>query len=78
MITKFDLYGLLVHGDKSKDVKLLPGDVIFIPPVGAQVAVTGSVKVPAIYEVLPGESLGDVLANAGGVSAVASERASLY
>jgi protein involved in polysaccharide export with SLBB domain len=71
-ITKFDLYNLLAHGDKSKDVKLLSGDVIFIPPVGAQVAVIGSVKVPAIYEVLPGESLGQVLANAGGVSAVAS------
>ncbi len=36
VVTDFDLYGLLVHGDKSKDVKLLPGDVIFIPAVGAR------------------------------------------
>ncbi len=31
-ITEFDLYDLLLKGDKSKDVQLLPGDVIYIPP----------------------------------------------
>ncbi len=56
-VTDFDLYMLLVHGDKSKDVHLLPGDVIFIPPVGPQVAITGSVRDPAIYE-LRGEPQG--------------------
>ncbi len=72
-ITDFDLYKLLVHGDKSNDVKLLSGDVIFIPPVGPQSAVTGSVRVAAIYELLPNETLGDLVADAGGVSAVASQ-----
>ena len=71
-VTEFDLYDLLVHGDKSKDVKLLPGDVIYIPPIGAQSAIIGSVKSPAIYELLPGETLAQAIANAGGVSAVAS------
>jgi protein involved in polysaccharide export with SLBB domain len=73
VITNFDLYDLLLHGDKSKDVKLLPGDVLFIPPVGPQAAVMGSVRVPAIYELKPGESLADLIAAAGGVSAVAEE-----
>ena len=73
VVTDFDLYGLLVHGDKSKDVKLLPGDVIFIPAVGAEVAITGSVRTPAIYEMREGESLDGLIANAGGVSAVAAE-----
>ncbi|MGC9198626.1 MAG: SLBB domain-containing protein [Acidobacteriaceae bacterium] len=50
LVTDFDLYALLVHGDKSKDVPLLAGDVIFIPPVGPEVAITGSVRNPAIYE----------------------------
>jgi len=72
VITDFDLYNLLIDGDKSKDVKLESGDVIFIPPVGAQAAVTGSVRNPAIYELLAGESLSSLLANAGGVSTVAS------
>jgi protein involved in polysaccharide export with SLBB domain len=73
VVTTFDLYNLLVHGDKSKDVKLLSGDVIFIPSVGAQVAVTGSVRNSAIYELRENESLGDLIADAGGVSAVAAE-----
>ena len=72
-MTEFDLYGLLIDGDKSKDVKLDNGDVIFIPPVGPQAAVLGSVKRPAIYEALPGEQLGALIASAGGVSAIASQ-----
>jgi protein involved in polysaccharide export with SLBB domain len=73
VVTDFDLYALLVRGDKSKDVKLLPGDVIFIPAVGAEVAITGSVRTPAIYELREGESLEALIADAGGVSAVAAE-----
>ncbi len=72
-VTDFDLYDLLVRGDKSKDVKLLPGDVIFIPPVGPQVAATGSVRMPGIYELKEKEPLADLIAAAGGVSAVAAE-----
>ena len=72
VITDFDLYALLVHGDKSKDVKLLSGDVIFIPAAGPSVAVTGSVRIPAIYELREGESIGDVLTDAGGPSTLAS------
>ena len=73
VVTDFDLYNLLVDGDKSKDVKLQSGDVIFIPPAGPQAAVTGSVRYPAIYELREDESLAGLLANAGGVSSVASE-----
>ena len=71
-VAHFDLYDLLVRGYKSTDAKLLSGDVIFIPPVGPQIAITGSVKSPAIYELLPGEPLSGALADAGGVSAVAA------
>jgi len=73
VVTEFDLYELLVHGDKSKDVKLESGDVIFMPPAGPQAAVTGSVRNPAIYELRAGEPLAGLLANAGGVSSVAAE-----
>ncbi|MGA8727185.1 MAG: SLBB domain-containing protein, partial [Terracidiphilus sp.] len=73
VVTDFDLYGLLVRGDKSKDVKLLSGDVIFIPSIGPQVAITGSVRNPAVYEMRANETLADVLADAGGVSAVAAK-----
>lgn len=73
VVTDFDLYNLLVHGDKSKDVPLQAGDVLFIPPIGPEVAVTGSIRKPAIYELKAGESLAGLFADAGGVSAVASD-----
>ena len=73
-ITDFDLYDLLVSGDKSKDVQLLPGDVIFIPPAGPQVALTGSVRNPAIYELRDASTtLQQLLADAGGASTTASD-----
>lgn len=72
-VTTFDLYDLLVHGDKSKDVHLLPGDVIFIPPVGPQVALAGSVHNPAIYELKGDTSIADVLELGGGRSSVAAD-----
>jgi len=73
----FDLYDLLLRGDKSKDLRLLPGDVIFIPPVGPQVALLGSVNNPAVYE-LKGEDRGEtklaeLLAISGGASNLAAE-----
>jgi polysaccharide biosynthesis/export protein len=54
VITRLDLYDLLLNGDTSNDVRLLPGDVIFIPPVGITVGVAGEVHRPAIYEVQEG------------------------
>ena len=49
VVTEFDFYDLLLNGDKSKDARLLPGDVIFIPPAGPFIAIACSVNVPAIY-----------------------------
>ena len=71
-ILHFDLYDLLLHGDKSKDVTLLPGDVIFIPPVGRQVAVLGSVNTPAIYELRDEKTFQQVVELAGGLTNTAS------
>ncbi|WP_158748399.1 SLBB domain-containing protein [Acidobacterium sp. S8] len=72
-VTDFDLYDLLVNGNKSKDAQLLPGDVIFIPPAGPQVALTGSVRHPGIYELRDdGTTLQQLLADAGGASTTAS------
>jgi protein involved in polysaccharide export with SLBB domain len=72
IITDFDLYDLLIHGDKTKDVKLQSEDVIYIPAVGPQVAVTGSVRSPGIYEMRQGETLARLLDSAGGATSVAS------
>lgn len=71
IVTELDLYDLLVSGNKSKDAALLPGDVIYIPPVGNLVAISGSVNVPAIYEIKGSTALSDLVAWAGGLSTVA-------
>lgn len=72
-VTELDLYRFLRYGDKSKDVRLMAGDVIFIPPVGEQVAIGGSVKEAAVYELLGGESIETALGLAGGKSNTAAE-----
>ena len=74
LVVDFDLYDLLLHGNKTNDVQLLPGDVIFIPPVGPQIAVAGSVNAPAIYELKSkgDTTVGDALTLAAGMTNVAS------
>jgi polysaccharide biosynthesis/export protein len=71
VIRRFDLYDLLLRGDTSDDAKLLSGDVIFIPPVSATVAVDGEVHRPAIYEIKGETSVADVVKLAGGLTAEA-------
>jgi len=78
VVTTFDLYRFILAGDKTHDARLLSGDVIHIAPAGPQVAVVGSVRRPAIYELLPGETIGDAIKDAGNLTSLASEaRASL-
>ena len=69
IVARLDLYDLLLRGDTSGDIRLQPGDVIFVPPVGAQVSVSGAVKRPAIYETSKGASVADVINLAGGLRA---------
>ncbi len=70
-VAVFDLYDLLLKGDRDSDQLVQPDDILFVGPVGTQVAVLGSVNQPAIYELKPGETLDDVLRLAGGFTAVA-------
>ena len=70
-ITDFDFYNLLIKGDKSKDVRLQPGDVLYIPHVGPLVAISGSVNSPAIYEMKDSSTLNDLIEIAGDLSTVA-------
>lgn len=73
LISDFDLYDLLLKGDKSGDAVLQSGDVIYIAPVGTQVAVIGSVNQESIFEAGPKDTLYDVLLYAGGVNTVADD-----
>lgn len=70
-IGTLDLYDLLLRGDTRADTRLQPGDVIFVPPVGAQVGVEGEVRRPAIYELRGGATAEQLLGLAGGLAATA-------
>jgi protein involved in polysaccharide export with SLBB domain len=72
VVTELDLYDFLLNGNKSKDIPLLPGDVIYVLPAGPRVALTGSVSQPAIFEIRRGETVGDILAMAGGLTSLAT------
>lgn len=72
VVTTFDMYDLLLRGDKTHDIALQPGDIIYIPKAGPRVALGGSVETAAIFEIAPNTSLREVLGYAGGLSAVAA------
>lgn len=70
-ICHLDLYDFLIYGDKSKDMRLLPEDVIFIPSIGPLVGVAGNVERPAIYELKGKTSISEAIKMGGGTTAVA-------
>ena len=65
VVATFDTYDLLMKGDVSEDIRLQSGDVVFVPPYTGVIDVEGELKRPMVYELLGGETLGDVLAMAG-------------
>ena len=48
IITVFDMYAMLLQGDKSQDTRLQAGDVIYIPQVGDLVGLAGEVQRPGV------------------------------
>src|SRR3984957_13109793 len=71
MLAEFDVYDLVQKGDKSHDVSLLPGDVIYIPPIGAQIAISGNANQPGIYELKGETTVASALEGAGGLTSLA-------
>ena len=74
VVSRLDLYDLLLRGDTSRDTKIQPGDVIFIPTVGSTAAVDGEVRRPAIYELRGNTPLSALISLAGGLTPDADER----
>ncbi len=72
VVADFDLYAMILSGDKTSDMQLKAGDVLFIPPAGAQVALEGSVRQTAIFELRGTESIGNLIETAGGMTALAA------
>ncbi|WP_447471171.1 SLBB domain-containing protein [Vibrio harveyi] len=69
VIRKLDMYDLLLKGDARNDIRLLPGDVVFIGALGNTISIDGEVNRPAIYEIKPGETYKQAIQMAGGFTA---------
>jgi len=63
----FDLYDLLIFGDRSKDVRLQEDDVVFVDTIGPRWSIAGYVKKPAIYEAKGESTLIEAIQLAGGL-----------
>jgi polysaccharide export outer membrane protein len=66
LVNTLDLYDYLLHGINASDVRLQNGDVVFVPVHSGFVKLAGEVTRPAVYEVLPQETLRDLIQFAGG------------
>ena len=71
LVSTLDLYDLLLNGNNSGDVRLAHGDIIRVSPLGPMVALSGSVQLPAVYELAGEEQLKDVIDYSGGLTATA-------
>jgi protein involved in polysaccharide export with SLBB domain len=70
----FDLYDLLINGDRSQNIQLHSQDIIKINPYISHVHIRGEVKRPGIYEMKPNGTLADLLTFAGGFTGGAYTR----
>lgn len=71
VVATLDVYDYLLRGDNSNDTRLENGDIVFVPPHGAHVQLSGEVMRPATYELKGQETLRDALRAAGGLRATA-------
>lgn len=73
LVGTIDLYDYLVRGDASKDIRLESGDIVFVGVQRGRVSIRGPVVRPAVYEMLPGETLASLIQNAGGFTSEAAQ-----
>lgn len=68
VVQRLDLYDFLLRGDSSRDIRLQPGDAVFIPAAGPRIAIAGAVTRPAVYEITGPITVKAALELAGGLA----------
>lgn len=66
VIRHLDVYDFLVKGNQKDNIALQDQDIVRVPTYRTRVEMAGQIKIPALFEVLPGESLQTILNYAGG------------
>tara|TARA_B100000963_G_scaffold356638_1_gene377110 strand:- start:2577 stop:4847 length:2271 start_codon:yes stop_codon:yes gene_type:complete len=69
----FDLYDLLIKGDRSNDITIEAGDTILINAASQFIKINGAVNRPSIYEVLENEVIDDIVNFALGFTQTANK-----
>ena len=69
----FDLYKLLIYGDRSDDINIQAGDVILVDPAMQFIELDGQINRPAIYEIKEGETFKDLINYGGGFTNIANK-----
>ena len=73
LLTTVDFYSFFMNGKNTfSNIKLIDGDVIHIPSVQNRISISGEVHRPSTYELLPGESLSEIITYASGFTSNAS------
>lgn len=68
VIRTVDLYDYLLNGDRRHDVVLENEDTVLIPPIGETVLMGGTITRPGVYELVPGDTVSDVVRFASGLT----------
>lgn len=68
IIDSIDLYRTFIYGDLKFNHSLRTGDVIIVNSAKSEVAISGGISNPSIYEINESESILDVIKNAGGMN----------
>lgn len=74
VVATLDVYEYIMKGKIEDDICLQEGDVIIVPAYEALVKITGKVKRPMRYEMKKNESVGTLLAYAGGFASDAYKK----
>jgi protein involved in polysaccharide export with SLBB domain len=66
IVAKLDLYLYLTGAEKNNDVRVQNNDIIYVPVRKNTVHISGEIRRPGVYELLPGENLKKLIEVAGG------------
>ena len=78
IITEFDFYEFLTDGKTSQNIRLINGDVIFVPVRQSNIEIEGQVFRPGIYETKKDESIAKLIHHAGNLTPKAQQSMEIY
>jgi protein involved in polysaccharide export with SLBB domain len=66
IVSHLDVYDFLVKGSQKNNIALQDQDIVRVPSYRTRVELAGEIKIPALFEVIPGETLQNIIDYAGG------------